>query len=243
MTKANKKSDNDSFSFDDLNEVHDNIQDESPEPKQSAIEAAQAVEVETLREQSDNVDSEGTVFNPELHATDKDGNPSVTPLGKFRKKRGASKVSTVSNAQEQQDKINNAKAAASAAVDMSLQSLELLLGPEWKPIQQDGIDERANLKAATANYFIAKDINDFPPGVALTVVVMAYAMPRVTTGKETKTRLAKAKVWAAEKLNNLKRKRKDASQSNSRDDGKRKNDASKETMRNEPPEATRHPRT
>ena len=241
MTKATKKES--SFSFDSISEVHDDIQEQSSAPNEAAVEAAAAVEVETVVEKSLNVDSEGTTFDPELHAVDKDGMPSVTPLGKFRKRRGASKIKTQTAAQEYQQKINNATAAANAAVDMSIQSLQLLLGPEWEPIQQDGHDERAALKAATTNYFIAKDINDFPPGVALAVVVTSYAMPRIVAGKETQTRLGKAKIWFAEKLNSFKRKRKDAAQSNSRDDGKRKDDASETAMQHEPPAATRHART
>lgn len=241
--KETKPTDEIKFSFDDLGGVHDAIQVESSEPNENFIEQTTAEEVATAQAKtSGQTDKTGTAFDPELHAVDKDGNPSVTPLGKFRKKRGASKVATVTQAQEAQTKIANAKAAASAAVDMSIQSLELLLGAEWTPVQQDGLDERNNLKDATANYFIAKEINDFPPGVALSVVVMAYAMPRIVGGPETKTRLAKAKIWLSEKYNNV-RKKKNAAQPNSRNDRKRKDNDSEKVVQPEQAKRTRNAST
>ena len=237
------------FSFDSTDEVHEAIQDESSEANLAAIGAAQETETETAREHSTNTDSAGTLFNPELHAVDKEGNPSVTPLGKFRKKRGASKVATQTDAAKQIADEQAARAAGMLCADMIVGSACTLLGPEWQPVGPDmkqapiEFDEHANLRKAFGDYFVAKGISDFPPGIALTIAVSSYAGPRLAAGEETKSRLTKAKFWIGEKLENWKRKRKDnAAQSNRRDDGKRKDDNGKETMRNESPETTRHAR-
>jgi hypothetical protein len=250
------ESNSDPFNFDNLTAVHNELQEQSSDPNVEAIAAHTAKQVESVADKSEGrkpnsgtVDSTGASFDPSIHAVNAEGEPSVTPKGKFRKKRGVSKsvISQTSDAvkaaQEQQQRENAARAAGRVAVDMSIQSLTMLLGPEWEPVQQNGIDERQNLHNAFGDYFVAKDINDFPPGVALSIVCMAYALPRLTTGTETKTRLSKAKIWFNDKMKSMKRKRKNGAQSDSGNDGKRENDTSKTAMSPKQDKGTRHARS
>jgi len=258
MTKQSKKSKQETqeetgFSFDSIDSVHDEILESSPDVNQAYIEGTEAAQAAASVAASDVKDSEGAVFNSELHAVNKDGEPSLTATGKFRKKRGASKVAITNTALAEQQKLEKdriaARAAGQLAADMLIGSSVTLLGDEWVPIGSKGtqepiqFDEHSNLRRAFADYFEAKNISDFPPGIMLSIAVTSYAMPRLVAGKETKTRLAKMKIWIAERYNKMKRSRKDAAQSHSRDNGKRKDNASKADVSQESTEATRHPRT
>jgi len=251
--ETEKQADN-AFSFDKLDDIHEAIQDESSEPKQSAVDAAQAETVEQVKAAQGNTDSAGTVFDPKLHAVSGDGEPSITPSGKFRKRRGVSKVSmTNAGLQEQQQTAENkaaARAAGQLAADMLVGSAVTMLGDEWIPVGTSGdqepikFDEHANLRRAFGDYFEAKGIHDFPPGIALSIAMTSYIMPRVAAGPETKTKLAKAKIWLVEKFNSIKKGRENnATQPDSGNDRERKDDDSKATMHDEPRGGTRHART
>jgi len=243
------------FSFDSIAAAHDEIIEESSTPNESAIAAQETAHVEREVERTGNVDSQGTVFDPELHATNKEGEPSLTSTGKFRKKKGASKVSVTNKQLELQKADADAKAAARAAgqlaADMFIGSATMMLGSEWAPIggsgQQEPIqfDEHSNMRRAFADYFEARGINDFPPGIALSIAITSYAMPRLVAGEETKGKLSRAKDWLASKWLAMrsKRKPKNAPQSDSRNDGKRQDNNSEETVQHEQSAGTRHPRT
>ena len=248
-----KETKNDPFNFDSLTAIHDDIQDESSEVNTDAVAAHTAKELAAASEEHATtnsnglaVDSTGATFDPEIHATDKDGNPSKTPKGKFRKKRQTAKSVIAQQSRElealkeKQAADKKARDAATVAVTLSLHTAVMMLGEEWKADP----DERVALDSAAGDYFVAKDINDFPPGIALSIVCFSFAAKRIATGKETQTKIGRAKYWVSEKWKALsKRKRKNASQSNSGDDGKRENDASEETVRAVETEGTRHPRT
>ncbi len=254
MSKEANKTAEKSFSFDSLDEVHENIQEESSAPNVAAIDAQQSATVETAKIASGNTDKAGTIFDPKLHAVNSDGEPSLTPLGKFRKKRGTSSVSTTNKeliAQQQTDAQKAAaRAAGQLAADMMIGSCVTLLGEEWIPIGETGkqepatFNEHENLRRAFGDYFAAKNISDFPPGMALSIALTSYMMPRFAAGKETQTRLAKAKIWITEKFNGMKKRgKKNAAQSNTGNDGERKDNAGKENGSDEPVKATRGSRT
>ncbi len=221
------------FSFDSVADVHDSIQDKSPAPNVAAIEAHGAAEVETIQAAAGVVDSKGVKFDATVHAVNADGEPSLTSLGKFRKKKGASKVANTTGAVVAEQAKQNARAAGYLAADMMVHSSMMILGSEWAPIGSKDIqadaayDEHGNLRRAFGDYFEAKGISDFPPGIALSIAVSGYILPRIAAGKETKTRLAKAKFWITDKFNGMKRKRKDAAQSDTGNNGERKDDTSK----------------
>jgi len=232
------------FSFDSIGSAHDEIQEESSAPNENAIAAQETAQVEIAKEQSGNVDSEGTVFNPELHAVNKDGEPSVTPKGKFRKRRGVSTVATTNKAlAEQQAEAavrQQQEAVAGLMVDTTTQCLSMLISDEWKAEP----DESVALKSATTAVLIDKDVKDFPPMAALVAVVTAYATKRIVEGEQTQSKIGRAKYWLSEKWKARKnRSKKNASQSNRGNDGKRENDDSEETVQTVESTGTRHPRT
>ena len=111
VTKAEtKKSSQIEFSFGSVDAIHDEILDASPDPNLEVIAAHSVEEEQTLREQVRDTDKDGTIFNADIHAVNKDGDPSVTPTGKFRKKRGSIVATKTVAAQTVQD-----EAAARAA--------------------------------------------------------------------------------------------------------------------------------
>jgi hypothetical protein len=91
------------------------------------------------------------------------------------------------------------KATAILCVDMTINGAITLFGDEWKP-EHDG--ERDMLVDATARYFEASGVTDIPPGVALAMVVAAYALPRATKPK-TLTKLQKIKLFLTQKYNEI----------------------------------------
>lgn len=250
--KTKDDQDSGTFSFDSIEDAHENIQEGSSLPNEPAIEAHSDATIQKVKDAKGVKDSFGTVFDPALHAVNSEGEPSRTPLGKFRKRRGTSSVSTKNKAlvaqQQTAEQKASARAAGTLAADMMIGSCVTLLGDEWIPVgtkeQKDAVkfDEHSNLRRSFADYFEARNISDFPPGIALSIAMTSYIMPRVVGGKETKSRLAKAKVWITEKYDNM-RKKKDAAQPDSGNNRERKDDVSKETVQAVVPDATRHART
>ncbi len=101
---------------------------------------------------------------------------------------------------------------AGVIVDMSTGLLCNVLGPDWAPREirspdnSASISERKLLADATAAYLRAKQFSDLPPGLMLTVVVLAYATPRFAA-PTTRSRIG----WLWGKVTGLfRRKRPDA---------------------------------
>ncbi len=251
MTKHNENKDNKpAFTFDSLDVIHDEIQEDSSAPNVAAIEASQAATVEQAKIAQGKSDKAGIVFDPKIHAVNATGEPSLTPLGKFRKRRGTSTVSRTNKDLIAQQQTVEQQAAARAtgqlAADLLVGSCVTLLGTEWVPVGLDGkqeiakFNEHENLRRAFGDYFVARNISNFPPSMALSIAVTSYMMPRLVAGKETKTRLAKAKIWVADKFNNWKKRdKKDAAQPDTRNDRERKDDTSEKNGSDELPKATR----
>ena len=63
-------------------------------------------------------------------------------------------------------------------------------GDEWSPTT----DEHAQLLPAWETYLKTKQVRDVPPGLALTIAMLAYAGPRFSRPK-TLSRLQKIKLW------------------------------------------------
>lgn len=253
--KSSKQTDETGFSFDSLASVHDDILDKSPDPNIAAIEAKQTMLGESTETREGQKDSFGTLFDPKLHAVDREGNPSKTSLGRYRKRRGLSKVSITSqqlvDAKKAKEKKESAQATGMLAADLLIGSCVQLLGDEWIPVGSDGkpqeaihFDEHSNMRRAFGNYFEAKGFDSFPPWVELNIALTAYMVPRLVAGKETKTKLSKVRDWVSAKWKKWTKPKdkKDASQPDSRDNGKRENDTGEATVQPESPAATRHPR-
>jgi hypothetical protein len=93
---------------------------------------------------------------------------------------------------EQKDNINAenvTKTQCRAAGILAAQTLIALGvtvgGEEFKPItdEKTGTNEQDNLTMAFANYFEVKGITDIPAGVALSIAVAGYIVPRFTMPK------------------------------------------------------------
>jgi hypothetical protein len=85
-----------------------------------------------------------------------------------------------------------ARASGTMAANLVLQIGIVAGGEEWHPRrdEQSGLDEKMMLENAFADYFEATGKTDIPPGMALTVAIGAYALPRFTMPK-TQSRLGK----------------------------------------------------
>lgn len=59
--------------------------------------------------------------------------------------------------------------------DMTTGALASLIGPEWSPRDKR---ERESMIPPIANYLKAKEVKDIPPGMMLTICLLAYSAPR-----------------------------------------------------------------
>jgi hypothetical protein len=131
-------------------------------------------------------------FDPAIHAVDDAGLPRLTKTGAFAKKRGR-KVNAEETAQQKQEAknallelANKTDIAAKAAANLTFNLGVMSFGEEWQPEK----DEALAVKEAYRNYFDAKGITDFPPGVALAITLGAYALPRLRH-ENTKSKLSR----------------------------------------------------
>lgn len=153
-------------------------------------------------------DSAGTFFDPSIHMTDSSGKPSLTKLGRFRKKTVKNRDPSIvqrpgSDAQGKQDSGQNAgsREAAFAVVSTIEQVGMILAGDEWRMLADPaiGLDEKRQGIDAWTYYFDAKGVTDFPPGVALAIWAISYALPRFTMPK-TKSRMERVGNWLKIKI-------------------------------------------
>lgn len=199
-----------SASIADITEIAADLTATMPEIQQHAIDQENLIENEKVAHFSHLVDKDGNGFDPSIHKTHTNGEPVLTPAGKLSKKPGrkgggstgsASKVSKVSPlalkdapaSKEQIAKIQ-ARASGTMTANLLLQIGIVAGGEEWHPHvnHEIGLDEKAMLENAFADYFEATGKTDIPPGMALCVAVGAYALPRFTMPK-TQSRLSKFK--------------------------------------------------
>lgn len=180
-------------------------------------------------------DSKGETFNPEIHVTDSDGRPVLTKTRKLRRKVGrkrggvqASK-STIDQAviggTDQHQTPNGSLAAAVAMVGAVEMGGIALGGDEWryKIDPTLGIDEKRQGIEVWAEYFRAQGVTDIPPGIAVAIWSVSYMAPRFFQ-PATKNRIGLAWAWMKSKLG-----RKNVAHSDSRENGKRKDDESGST--------------
>jgi len=145
--------------------------DEITEPSEVAVDVAPPPDDDAL------LDSSGTVFNPEIHQTKRDGSPSYTKSGRFRKVRRPSASASPAEPEPEDHRYRTAAEGTVAAVEM----LGVMLGGDAFRYIKDRkakIDERAAGVDAWAAYFEAHDIDDFPPGIVVAIWAITYAAPR-----------------------------------------------------------------
>jgi hypothetical protein len=145
-------------------------------------------------------DADGAQFDPDKHVVDDNGHPKLTGKGKLRKKRGrkAGSLATTNAAQTAQKVAVSEKEkfrVVGAGAANALISVGLMLGGEdFAPIQNQHIDEKANLESAFAQWAETQDVDDIPPNLALTIVLGSYFLPRMTMPKQV-SKLRLMKEW------------------------------------------------
>jgi len=246
---------------DNLQGHADSIIDSIPEPTESAIETH---EQETARIEQEAaagpVDKNGNTFDPSQHQTNADGSPKVSAAtGKLLLKRGRkagagttrqakSTVNTTGVQGKQvpgqpglsEAQLQNAAVTGNVAASMLINVSMMIGGADFAPQvdQKTGIDEKAALESAFTDYFIATEKTDFPPGVALTLTIGMYILPRFMLPTVQTNMKAKGwriyTWWQNRKLNKLKKKqaKNNGAQSNSGNDRERENDAGEKVSAN-----------
>jgi len=163
---------NDELSTDEISSTSEVADiDEITEPSEVAVDVAPPPDDDVL------LDSSGTAFNPEIHQTKRDGSPSYTKSGRFRKVRRANASSSTAETEPEDRRYRTAAEGTVAAIEM----LGVMLGGDAFRYIKDKkakIDERAAGIDAWAEYFRANDIEDFPPGIVVAIWAITYAAPR-----------------------------------------------------------------
>lgn len=184
--------------------VADSILGAQPEPQQHAIDQ----HLNEQREATENapVDSAGEPFNPAIHTG------TTLKNGTWRRKKNAGPraaggtVGTSSKRKATSEPVDDSaaqmEAQARAAGAMAAASVFMIGaaigGEEWHP-RSEPVNEPEMMTKAFGDYFVAKGVNDFPPGVALTLALGMYAAPRFVMPK-TRTRVQRFKDWIAIKI-------------------------------------------
>ncbi len=184
---------------------------EKPDVQPHAIAQAEAERVASADK-----DKDGQAFNAAIHAVNADGSPRKTVSGRWALKRGnkgkpgataqpASAVKSgvvVPGATPQTSaKEQESRAAGVGAANMLMALAVGLGGMEWQPRAdpQTGMNEKAMLESAFAEYFASKQWADLPPGLALTAAICMYALPRFAM-PQTRSRFQKFKEWCGAKI-------------------------------------------
>lgn len=193
---------------------------EMPQVQEHALEQERLTQENELAQYSHLKDSDGNSFDPSVHKTNKAGEPTLSTKGKLIKKPGRKPNSTQNKStsgsivggtnttpnDKEAEKRMQARASGTMAANLILQIGIVAGGEEWHPRvdEQTGLNEKLMLENSFADYFEATGKTDIPPGMALTVAIGAYALPRFTMPK-TQSRLSKLKMglkqwWINRKL-------------------------------------------
>jgi len=203
---------------DNLSVIASTLAQTMPKVQQHAIDLEIEQTAEKMTQYADLLDSDGNPFDASVHKTDRDGNPTLSKLGKLIKKPGRKVggkngesgsfiggVGVNKLSDEQQQKIQ-CRASGKMAANLLITLGMVAGGEEWQPVRDEktGLDEKLMLEGAFADYFEATGQSDIPPGMALTVAIGGYALPRFTMPK-TQSRMSKMtgsikKWWINRKL-------------------------------------------
>ena len=122
------------------------------------------------------LDSAGAVFDPKVHATKRDGSPSYTKSGRFRKVR-TTKATAANDETPEDRRYRTAAEGTVAAIEM----LATMVGGDafnYIKDRKSGIDERASGIDAFAAWYESRGIEDFPPGIVVAIWAITYCAPR-----------------------------------------------------------------
>jgi len=153
-------------------------------------------------------DKAGVLFDPEIHATDSNGNPSITKNGNFRKKPG--RKASGQTGESKDNSINASREAGRATAETIFALCVGVMGEEWQPIYnpKEGVNERQQMVDAWAAYYQATGKTDMPPWVVVAIACSCYSLPRLSMPK-TQSRmerfLGRIKSWYSDRKNNKKK--------------------------------------
>lgn len=193
------------------------ILSEMPMPQEHAIaEASQDIEPESddtpaaqpaqvFTSSGGELDSSGVAWDANIHATGADGKGVRTAKGQWRRRRGVGAarssvagVPTRAASPPLDVSAAQARAAGVACAHTMFVMGQALGGVEWAPRQNAEMNEVSMMEKAWGDYFVAKNLTDFPPGLALSIACASYALPRFTM-PVTRSRMVRLKSWAAGK--------------------------------------------
>lgn len=199
----------------ELQEIANELIESMPDVNQHVIESDNRVAQEGDSQHA-LLDRHGDSFDPDKHLIDGDGKPVLNAAGKLRLKKGRPKKGDDSPSQSKriESKIGvkpspsfisqsqpvapdvQARATGAAAANILITLSVQLGGDEFYPISRPdiGVDEKTLLEKSFGDYFQATGRTDFPPNVALMLVICGYLLPRFTMPK-TRTRLERLKAW------------------------------------------------
>lgn len=122
--------------------------------------------------------------------------PSNTPE-LFNEAESVSQVPNIGDLQAAAEVVNvDYVLMADATFDMSAGILATTLGPEWNPKSPE---ERDMICKPLATYYKSKGVQDLPPGLMLTIVICAYAAPRMRE-PSTSSKLRVFWAWLKERV-------------------------------------------
>lgn len=192
----------------DLSSIAGQLAESAPSVQEHVIAA------HAEKQASAPVDSDNQPFDPAIHSSDSEGKGIKTQAGKWRRKRGkgsasnAAKTSTLGQSEASSGPSAAQQAATAtgiACAEMTIGTCTMVFGPEWQArVHKDEtgrvlLDERSYMAKAYADYCAAKGIHDIPPGVALSLALVAYAAPRFAE-PETRERAGTIREWLACKV-------------------------------------------
>lgn len=200
-----------------ISAIGNTLVEDMPEVQQHAIDQEAEQQAEKIAEHTGPdapKDKNGATFDPAIHKVDKQGNPTLTKLGNLilkpgrkagKSTTGASVVNTPGSAPTDPaiQKRAESRAAGVASANLILMLGVGIGGDEWQPRvdEKQGLNEKTMLEGAFGDYFEATGKTDIPPGMALTVAIGAYALPRFTMPK-TQSRVGIFKKWITKKIAN-----------------------------------------
>lgn len=176
----------------EIENIGDDLTSRMPDVQEHV--ATDTLQSESISSPAGPTDRQGRPFDTALHETTPDGKAVLNKDGTIRTRRGTKrgyKRSRVVDVSQVPD--NPGRAIAESVFALG----QLIGGEDFVPVDnpEKGINERATMTSAWEGYCDQKGISDFPPGIALTMAMLGYVIPRFYMDK-TKSRFARVKTWA-----------------------------------------------
>jgi len=150
-------------------------------------------------------DMSGAIFDARIHAQKRDGTPSITRGGVFRRRRGVGpsargptpgRLNLAPEPTSGGLGLTGSDAAGASMAGLFVMAGMMTLGEDFKP---DDAAEMDSLCEAFQAYCDAKGIDDFPPGVALVLACGMYAAKRLPK-PTVQARMAGIIGWVRERF-------------------------------------------